>query len=130
MAGAADTRPLSPHLQVWRWHVTMLASIAHRATGVALYAAGALLVGWLSLIVAGPEAYARVEAALPSWLIWTVLYAITAAFAYHFANGVRHLLFDMGWATHAKIANSTAWIAILFALAAPFGLIALTGGPG
>ena len=48
------SRPLSPHLQVWRWHVTMLGSILHRASGVALYAGAALTVVWLASLAAGP----------------------------------------------------------------------------
>ena len=50
-------RPLSPHLQIWRWHVTMATSILHRATGVANIAGLLLLLGWLASLAAGPQAY-------------------------------------------------------------------------
>jgi len=65
MAGARSPgeRPVSPHLQVWRWHVTMLSSILHRFTGVALYGAAIGLSLWLMAVAAGPETYAPVAAA-------------------------------------------------------------------
>ena len=56
MAGAArpDQRPLSPHVSVWRWHVTMATSILHRATGVGLYGGAVLLTIWLYAVADGP----------------------------------------------------------------------------
>lgn len=127
MAGATrpETRPVSPHLQVWRWHVTMLSSILHRATGVALYGAAILLSLWLMAAAAGPEAYALVDALLMSPLGQAGLYLTVAAFAYHLANGVRHLVFDFGRGLAPGDADASAWFAILFAIAAPLGLWAL-----
>jgi succinate dehydrogenase / fumarate reductase cytochrome b subunit len=54
--GPAD-RPTSPHLQVWRWHITMAASILHRATGVALYVGALILAGWAVALARGPGAF-------------------------------------------------------------------------
>lgn len=127
MAGAIrpEQRPVSPHLQVWRWHVTMLSSILHRASGMALYAAVLALMLWLMAVAAGPEAYAPVEALLISPLGQAALYLVVAAFAYHLANGVRHLVFDTGAGLKPSDAETTAWFAILFAIAAPIGLWAL-----
>lgn len=127
MAGATrpEDRPLSPHLQIWRWHVTMLSSILHRVTGVALYIAAFGLAFWTIAAAMGPEAYAPVDAALSSWWGQGALYLIVAALAYHLANGIRHLVFDTGQGLQPSDADTSAWFAILFAIAAPIGLWAL-----
>lgn len=127
MAGASrpEERPIAPHLQVWRWHVTMLSSILHRATGLALYAAMIGFALWLMAVAAGPEAYAPLGAVLASTLGQIGLYLVVAAFAFHLANGVRHLVFDTGAGLKPSDAEASAWFAILFAFVAPVGLWAL-----
>ena len=127
MAGAVrpDQRPLSPHLSVWRWHVTMASSILHRATGVALYVAVILFAVWLMAVSEGHEAYAPIANLLETWYGQAALYLIVAALAYHLANGVRHLVFDTGRGLTPKDADASAWFAIVFAIAAPIGLWAL-----
>ena len=127
MAGATrpDQRPISPHVTIWRWHVTMVSSILHRITGVGLYAAAILLALWLMAVAAGPEAYVGVAAVLESWFGQLALYAVAAALAYHLANGVRHLLFDTGRGLTPSDADASAWFAILFAIATPILLWAL-----
>lgn len=127
MAGAhrPEDRPLSPHLSIWRWHVTMASSILHRLSGVALYGAGLGLAIWLMAVAAGPEIYAPVGAVLNSWPGQLALYLVVAALAYHLANGIRHLVFDFGAGLAPADADTSAWFAILFAFAAPIGLWAL-----
>ncbi len=127
MAGAAkpSTRPLSPHLQVWRWHVTMATSILHRASGVALYAGAIGLAIWLGALAAGPQAFAPVAEFLSSLLGQLALYGFTVAISYHFANGLRHLFWDAGAGLEPKTANASGWFVIAFALAAPIGIWAL-----
>src|SRR5262249_3273947 len=124
--GGADTRPLSPHLQQWRWHVTMLVSILHRVTGIVLYLGAIGLVVWLCALAAGHDAYESLIRIVPGWVIWAKLYAVTAALGFHAANGVRHLFWDAGKGFQPKTANATAWVVILAAIAAPLGLYALT----
>lgn len=93
----AAERPLSPHLQVYRWQLTMITSILHRATGIAL-AVGTLMVVWMLLAAAtGPEAWTsfrEFSGSLPGQLL---LFGWTVALYYHLANGIRHLLWDMGY---------------------------------
>ncbi|MEZ6023382.1 MAG: succinate dehydrogenase, cytochrome b556 subunit [Hyphomonadaceae bacterium] len=127
MAGAPrpENRPVSPHLSVWRWHVTMATSILHRATGVGLYGAGVGLAFWLMAAAAGPETYAPVEGLLMSPLGQIALYLVVAALAYHLANGIRHLVFDTGAGLTPSDADASAWFAILFAIFAPIALWAL-----
>lgn len=91
------TRPLSPHLTIWRWGPHMLVSILHRMTGAALAIAGlALLVWWLAAIADGPRAYGQFLAAAkhPAGLV--VLIGLTWAFFQHLLSGIRHLVMDTG----------------------------------
>jgi succinate dehydrogenase / fumarate reductase cytochrome b subunit len=127
MAGASrpEDKPLSPHLSIWRWHVTMASSILHRLTGIGLYGAAICLAIWLMAAAAGPEAYAPVGAFLATRIGMIGMYLVVAALAYHFANGIRHLVFDTGAGLTPQDADASAWFAILFGLAAPIGLWAL-----
>ena len=91
------TRPLSPHLTIWRWGPHMTVSILHRITGVGLSIIGlALLTWWLMAIAAGPEEYDRFVAVAthPAGLV--VLVGLTWAFFQHLLSGIRHLAMDTG----------------------------------
>ena len=108
--------PMAPHLQVWRWHVTMAGSIATRATGVALYI-GALLVaalGWA--LASGPGPYATAVGLLHSPLGLVVLFGIAVSLFYHLAAGLRHLAWDSGKGFTPKTADTTAWGAFAFGI--------------
>ena len=111
-------RPLSPHLQVWRWHVTMTASILHRATGVALYGGALILTGWALALASGPGAYGGYMGVLASIPGEIVLFAVTISVFFHLANGVRHLFWDGGKGFDLRAADLTAWVALAFGLAA------------
>ena len=95
-AKGADPRPLSPHLQVYRWQITMAMSIAHRTTGIMLAGGTLLLVWWLVALAMGPESYARVGAFVGSPVGQFMLLGWTAALFYHLLNGIRHLFWDAG----------------------------------
>lgn len=89
-------RPLSPHLQIYRWTWTMAMSVFHRITGVALYAGTLLVAIWLLAMAIGPVAYDRV-----SWFFGTpvgllILFGYTWALMHHMLGGVRHLVWDFG----------------------------------
>jgi succinate dehydrogenase / fumarate reductase cytochrome b subunit len=90
------TRPLSPHLQIWRWSPTMASSITHRATGAALYAGVILLALWFVALALGPEAYAPVSAILASPFGLFVLFGFCWSLLFHTLNGLRHLYWDSG----------------------------------
>jgi succinate dehydrogenase / fumarate reductase cytochrome b subunit len=93
------TRPLSPHLTIWRWGPHMLVSILHRMTGAALATAGlALLVWWLTAIAEGPDAYADFTKAATHPVGLVVLVGLTWAFFQHLLSGIRHLVMDSGGA--------------------------------
>jgi succinate dehydrogenase / fumarate reductase, cytochrome b subunit len=89
-------RPLSPHIQIYRWTLTMVLSILHRATGVALYAGTALLAGWLLAAASGEEAYAVVQSISTAWYGRLVLFGYSWALFHHMFGGLRHFIWDTG----------------------------------
>lgn len=89
-------RPLSPHLQVYRWQLTMVMSILHRAAGVALVAGVFALAWWLLAVAAGGESYAMAAEYLASPFGKSVLFGFSLALVYHLLNGLRHLSWDAG----------------------------------
>jgi succinate dehydrogenase / fumarate reductase cytochrome b subunit len=109
---------MSPHLQVWRWHVTMLTSILHRVTGVGLYGGGLIVAGWAIALASGPEAYGTFMALLGSPLGKLVMFGMSASVFYHLANGVRHLVWDFGHGLDIKSANASAYAVFGFTVAA------------
>jgi succinate dehydrogenase / fumarate reductase cytochrome b subunit len=106
-----ESRPLSPHLQIWRWTPTMAASITHRATGVALYAGTILLATWAFAASRGAAFYEPVGAFLASPLGVLILFGYVWALMFHAINGLRHLYWDMGRGLDVKTAAMTAWFA-------------------
>lgn len=122
-------RPLSPHLQVYRWYLTMALSIAHRVTGAGLAVGLLLLSWWLVALAGGPESFATVRAVLDSWFGGLVLFGFTLFFWFHALNGVRHLVWDLGYGLDKATAQQSGvvvvggsvgltlltWIAILIA---------------
>lgn len=93
-SGPTDTRPLSPHLQIWKWHWTMAGSIFHRVSGVGLYGGAFLIGAWLIALATGEQAYNFVEMIAFSLLGQIILFLWSMAVLYHFANGLRHLIWD------------------------------------
>ena len=115
--GPAD-RPLSPHVQVWRWHVTMAGSILHRISGVALYGGAFLIAAWAVALAYGPEAYGAYMGLAGSWLGKLVWLGLTAAAFYHLANGIRHLVWDTGRGFNPKLADMTGVAVMVFTVLA------------
>ncbi|MCF7220595.1 succinate dehydrogenase, cytochrome b556 subunit [Marilutibacter chinensis] len=117
---ANPQRPLSPHLQVYRWQVQMVTSILHRVTGMVL-AAGSLLLAWgLIALAAGPESWAGFTGFARSGLGFLILFGWSWSLAYHLLNGIRHLIQDAGFAYSIPAFVRNSWISI-------FGSLVLTG---
>ena len=90
-------RPLSPHLQIWKWGPHMLVSILHRVTGDGLAVVGlGVLMWWLGALASGPEAYDVFLGHASSWYGLVVLIGLTWAFFTHMMSGLRHFVLDMG----------------------------------
>lgn len=92
-----NQRPLSPHLQIWRWGPHMLVSILHRATGDGMAVVGlGVLVWWLGALAGGPEAYASFQGIMGSIPGMIVLVGLSWAFFTHMMSGLRHFVLDIG----------------------------------
>jgi succinate dehydrogenase / fumarate reductase cytochrome b subunit len=95
-AEAKASRPLSPHLQVYRWSMTMAMSIFHRATGIAFYG-GTLLLAWWLIAAASGEAYFNfVNGIFGSWIGLIILFGFTWSLVHHMLGGIRHFIWDFG----------------------------------
>jgi succinate dehydrogenase / fumarate reductase, cytochrome b subunit len=119
-------RPMSPHLQVYKWGPHMAISIFHRATGFVLATAGMLtLTWWLYAIASGPEAYATFQSyavhagekatgwqTTANWFFRLVALAVTFSFFQHFFSGIRHLLMDMG--AGYELSSNRTWSILVF----------------
>jgi len=120
-------RPMSPHLQVWRWHWTMAASIGHRVTGVGNYLGVSLIGLWIVALAMG-----RADGGTPAGplglLFWAVLYLFSASVTFHIMNGIRHLVWDSGRGFDPDLSSkiSVAIFAAAFVLAIGELYLALT----
>ena len=91
------SRPLSPHLTIWKWGPHMLVSILHRVTGAGLgVAGGVVLVWWLLATASGPDSYATFTDFATSWIGIVIGVGLSWAFFQHLLSGLRHLVMDIG----------------------------------
>ena len=109
----ADTnrgsRPLSPHLTIYRPQVTSMFSILHRLTGIGMAVSAFLIVWWFLAAATGPEYFAIVDGFLTSWFGRLSLILSCWALWYHFCNGVRHRIWDLGYGFEIEQVNRSAW---------------------
>ena len=110
-------RPLSPHLGIYKWSVTMALSVLHRATGVALSLCALSVVAWIVAAESGPEAYAAVTTVLTGWFGILLLLGLSVSFFIHLGNGIRLLFWDAGYGFGIATAHRTGVITLLVALA-------------
>ena len=110
-------RPLSPHLTVYRWPITMTLSILHRMTGVALSVGLIILAIWLTALSSSAQAYGQVTALLGSFVGRLLLMAFSFAFFFHLCNGIRHLFWDVGKGFEMRQVTASAWTVVGASLA-------------
>jgi succinate dehydrogenase / fumarate reductase cytochrome b subunit len=108
-----STRPLSPHLQIYKWQLTMTLSILHRATGIALAAGTLLIFALLVALAAAPDAYGAVRGFCASPFGLFLLAGWSWALCFHLFNGIRHLLWDTGWGFEIRRAEATGWSVVV-----------------
>ena len=122
-AKARSERPISPHVQIYRWPLPMAMSIAHRITGAGLYVGTLLLAWWLTAAATGPNAYAHVGAFMSSIFGRLILFGYTWALIHHMLGGIRHLIWDTGhgfspqereWLSLATIVGSVSLTVVLW----------------
>jgi succinate dehydrogenase / fumarate reductase, cytochrome b subunit len=116
------SRPLSPHLSVYKWPVTMATSITHRATGVAI-SAGMILIAWgLIALASGPELYQPFTAALGNPIGQIVLFGFLWSLVYHFLNGIRHLAWDLGYGFEVRTASRSGVLVLALSVLIAIGI--------
>lgn len=122
------SRPLSPHLQVYRWEISNTLSILHRLTGVVLSVGALALVGWLLALASGQMAFGQVSAVLGSLPGQLALVGFSFCFFYHFCNGFRHLAWDAGYGFDKAVARKSGIAVVVVAcmLTVSFWAVALT----
>jgi succinate dehydrogenase / fumarate reductase cytochrome b subunit len=122
-------RPLSPHLQVYKFRLTMAVSILQRITGSGLAVGLLIFTYWLGAAAYGPEAYATAQAFLTSWFGCLLLFGFTVALYFHLCNGIRHLFWDIGWGfkMETTTASSVAILVGTVVLTALTWIIGLSG---
>ncbi|HEY0861078.1 MAG TPA: succinate dehydrogenase, cytochrome b556 subunit [Pseudoxanthomonas sp.] len=127
---ATHQRPLSPHLQVYRWQIQMATSILHRGTGIFLALGALVIAAGLMALMLGPESWNCFTDIAAAWYGKAFLFVWTWAFAYHLCNGIRHVVqdFAIGFSIPAFIRSS--WLSVFGSLliTALVWVCALSGG--
>jgi len=108
--------PLSPHLQIYRWHVSSLLSITHRISGVINLLALILIFFWLLALSFGESNYELLLLLINSFIGKFFLIGFTWSMSFHILSGIRHLVWDLGYGFEIKTANISGLIVIVFSL--------------
>ena len=114
-----NKNPLSPHIQVYRWHISSLVSISHRITGIINIAIITLVCLWASLLLLGETKYEIINSLLNSMIGKFIILSVTWSFSFQVLSEIRHLIMDFGYGFEVKTSKITGLIVI-------FGSIILT----
>ena len=111
--------PISPHLQIYRWHISSLVSISHRITGIINFVAFILICIWVSVLLLGESNYSSIEIFLSSIIGKFIILGLTWSFSFQILSEIRHLIMDMGYGFDLKTTKISGLLVI-------FGSIFLT----
>ena len=114
-----NKKPLSPHIQIYRWHISSLVSISHRITGIINIIAITLICLWVSLLHLGESNYNVINLLLSSLVGKFIILGLTWSFSFQALSEIRHLIMDFGYGFEIKTSKMTGLIVI-------FGSIILT----
>ena len=117
MSNIQQNRPLSPHLQVYRWQISNTLSILHRLTGVGLTLGLVVFALWLYGAAYDAELFDCIAGLASSIVGKLFLFGWTAAFYYHLGNGIRHLNWDIGRGFTIPEMTASGWVVVVFAIA-------------
>ena len=112
-----EKNPLSPHLQIYRWHLSMILSIAHRIIGVVNSIAIILICLWTISLLFGEENYEIVKILFQSLFGKLLITSLSWSFSFHILSEIRHLIWDLGYGFDLKISKITGIITIIGSLA-------------
>ena len=108
--------PLSPHIQIYRWHVSSLVSICHRITGIINILVISIICLWASLLLLGESNYTVVDLILNSFVGKFIILGVTWSFSFQALSEIRHLIMDLGYGFEIKITRITGLIVIFGSL--------------
>jgi succinate dehydrogenase / fumarate reductase, cytochrome b subunit len=111
-----NQNPISPHLQIYRWHISSLLSITHRIVGIINLLALILMFFWILTFSLGENDYEFFLLAINSFFGKFILIGFTWSMSFHILSGIRHLAWDMGYGFEIKTANISGIIVIIFSL--------------
>ena len=114
-----ENRPLSPHIQIYKWHISSLVSISHRITGIINFFAINLICIWFAFMLLGEKDYQTIKIFLESFLGKFILIGITWSFSFQMLSEIRHLIMDLGYGFELQTTKITGLLVI-------FGSIFLT----
>ena len=112
-----EKNPLSPHLQIYRWHLSMILSITHRIIGVVNSVAMILICLWTISLLFGEENYEILKFFFQSYFGKLLIISLSWSFSFHMLSEIRHLIWDLGYGFDLKISKITGIITIIGSLA-------------
>jgi len=111
-----EKNPLSPHLQIYRWHLSMILSITHRIIGVVNSIAMILICLWTISFLFGEENYEIIKIIFQSFFGKLLIISLSWSFSFHMLSEIRHLIWDLGYGFDLKISKITGVITIIGSL--------------
>jgi len=114
-----NKNPLSPHLQIYSWHISSLVSISHRITGIINFVAFIFICTWVSILLLGENNYSLIEILLSSIIGKFLILFLTWSFSFQILSEIRHLIMDMGYGFELKTTRISGLLVI-------FGSVLLT----
>ena len=112
-----EKNPLSPHLQIYRWHLSMILSITHRIIGVVNSVVMILICLWTISLLFGEENYEIIKILFQSFFGKLLIISLSWSFSFHMLSEIRHLIWDLGYGFDLKISKITGIITIIGSLA-------------
>ena len=109
-------RPLSPHIQIYRWHISSLVSISHRITGIINILAITLVCVWVSWLILGEPKYDLINFFFNSFFGKFVAIGLAWSFSFQILSEIRHIIMDMGYGYELKITRLTGLMVIFGSL--------------
>ena len=107
-----NNNPLSPHLQIYRWHISSLVSISHRITGIINFVAFIFICIWASMLLLGENNYSLIEILLSSIIVKFLILFLTWSFSFQILSEIRHLIMDMGYGFELKTTRISGLLVI------------------
>ena len=108
-----NKEPLSPHIQIYRWHISSLVSISHRITAIINIVAITLICLWASLLLLGESKYETIEFFLNSFVGKFIILGLTWSFLFQILSEIRHLIMDFGYGFELQTSKITGLIVII-----------------